>query len=297
MRIMSAVSCALLCCTVTLAAQQPAEVRIRASDGTTVVGDLYRAAVTADSPAILLFHQGGGDARGEYADIIPRLLENGFHVLSTDVRGGGSRFGEGHRAPPLDTRAGYCGAYPDIDAAVSMARANGLHGPLILWGSSYTATLVVQAAARRSADVRAVLAFSPAGGELLDGCHASEYAPWLVQAGIPLFITRSSEELANEDARSRFDQLIEQGAQAFVAEGGGHGSSLLVDSRFHGDVTPLWTAVLEFLHAARHTGEDARHGLGYHAARGRLTVNVVPAEADDETSMRPPCAVTIRSAM
>jgi hypothetical protein len=33
------------------------------------------------------------------------------------------------------------------------------------------------------------------------------------------------------------------------------------------------------------------------ACRGRCTVNVVPSASEDSTSMRPPCALTIRSAM
>lgn len=232
----------------TSAAAQPAEiVHLALSDSLAITGDLFRTDAPADAPAILLFHQGGGDARGEYAPIIPRLLDQGFHVLSTDVRGGGDRFGDGHRAAPTQPGFDYCIAYPEVEAALSLARANGLTGPLILWGSSYTATLVVQVAARRTADVRAVLAFSPAGGAPLAGCQADVYAPWLARAGVPLFITRSSEELSNPPTRERFDRLIEHGARSFVAEGSGHGSSLLVASRFAGDVAPLWSAVLEFL--------------------------------------------------
>lgn len=245
--------------TAPVAAQRAEVVHLALSDSLAITADLYRADAPADAPVLLLFHQGGGDARGEYAPIIPRLLTEGFHVLSTDVRGGGDRFGSGHRAPPTEPGFDYCSAYPEVEASLSLARMNGLTGPLILWGSSYTATLVVQAGARRSADVRAVLAFAPAGGAPLAGCQADVYAPWLARAGVPLFIARSSEELANPATRERFDRLIEQGADAFVAEGSGHGSSMLVAARVGGDVAPLWSAVLEFLRDAHAPTRLDRH--------------------------------------
>src|SRR5687767_5851970 len=74
-----------------LQAQQPLEVSRKVSETLTVHADLYRASSPATAPVILLFHQGGGDARNEYAEIIPRLVTAGYHVLSADIRGGGTR--------------------------------------------------------------------------------------------------------------------------------------------------------------------------------------------------------------
>ncbi|HSJ09378.1 MAG TPA: prolyl oligopeptidase family serine peptidase, partial [Longimicrobiales bacterium] len=234
-----------------VAAPAPVEVRTTVGGDMHVIADLYRAAVPSAAPAILLFHQGGGDARGEYVDIIPRLLAEGFHVLSSDVRGGGSRFGDGHRAPAAPPGFRYCSALAEVEAAVTLARTHGLTGPLILWGSSYTATLAIQAGARRRADVRAVLAFSPASGELLGECPPATHAHELARAEIPLLLVRSSAELEDQEARARHDRVAEAAARTVVADGSGHGSSILVASRFQGDVAPQWAAVLEFLRAAR----------------------------------------------
>ena len=41
----------------------------------------------------MLFHQGGGDVRGEYETIIPKLLKLGYNIIATDTRQGGTRFG------------------------------------------------------------------------------------------------------------------------------------------------------------------------------------------------------------
>jgi alpha-beta hydrolase superfamily lysophospholipase len=232
-------------------AQTPEQVSLRASDQLTVFGDLYRADAPAMAPAILLFHQGGGDARGEYADIVPRLTREGFHVLATDIRGGGNRFGGTHRASPAPPGFRYCSALEDINVSIDMARAQGLTGPLILWGSSYTATLVVQAGARRSADVRAVLAFSPAFGDPVRECDAEVYVPWLNRARIPLLVVRESAALQLPEVREQRERLARIGVQVFVASHGAHGSSTLVPARVQGDVSPQWTVVLDFLRAAR----------------------------------------------
>lgn len=234
-----------------LAAQAPEEVRLDVAPDLTIVADLYRASGPDTAPAILLFHQGGGDARGEYADIVPRLIEAGFHVLSTDVRGGGSRFAGTHRAPATDAAFGYCDALLDVEAALSLARANGLMGPLILWGSSYTATLVLHVAARRSADVRAVLAFSPAAGEPMEGCQPHIALPLVLRAGAPVLIVRASGELEDAGRRADFERFGDLGARTFVAAGAGHGSSILVAARFEGDVAPQWEAVFAFLQDVR----------------------------------------------
>lgn len=226
------------------------EVRRGVEDDVTVVADLYQRARPADAATILLFHQGGGDARGEYEPIIPRLLDEGFDVLAVDVRGGGSRFGGMHRTPQTpDFR--YCEAAADVAAAIDLAREQGISGKLILWGSSYTGTLVIEAAARRAADVQAVLAFSPARGDPMRECEAPAHVTALRSHQIPLHVFSSSAELGNPGARERFELLQRLGAITFEARGAGHGSSILVHDRFEGDTSPQWTAVLEALRSGR----------------------------------------------
>ena len=150
--------------------------------------DVYETSVGKAAPIILLFHQGGGDARGEYGPIIPRLVAQNFNVMAVDTRGGGTRFGGRNRAAATDSTFRYCDALAEVEGAVDAARRQGFSGPLVLWGSSYTAALVMQVALRRSTEVRAVLAFSPASGPPMAGCEpegiAAELdAQWRARAG------------------------------------------------------------------------------------------------------------------
>ena len=64
------------------------------------------------------------DARGEYGAIVERLLEEGFEIFAWDARSGGDRFGGTNRtvAGLASPSAGYCAAYPDLDAALHDSR-------------------------------------------------------------------------------------------------------------------------------------------------------------------------------
>ena len=130
---------------------EPREVSFETEDGVVVFGDWYSSGADKGAPVILLFHQGGGDARGEYADIAPRLVANGFHVLAIDQRNGGEVFQStnrtiGHMGADY-VEPGYCDAYPDLVAALRYVRKHNYKGKLIAWGSSYSAALVFRLAA------------------------------------------------------------------------------------------------------------------------------------------------------
>jgi len=229
---------------------QPAGREIRFPAGNlTVHADILRAA-GAGTTLLLLFHQGGGDARGEYAEITPRLTAAGYHVMAVDVRGGGDRFGPGHRAPPVDAQFSYCDAVIEVEAALDAARAEGFTGPLVLWGSSYTAALVLQVGARRTGEVRAVLAFSPATGPPMAGCDPAPYAARLVEAGIPVLAIRPRRETASELVQAQLTAFAQAGLPMYVPDVAAHGSSILSASRAGGDVTPQWNHVLDFLRRA-----------------------------------------------
>ena len=225
----------------------PAEVRFPVRDSLEVVADIHRSGGGPGAPAILLFHQGGGSARGEYRSITPRLLREGYNVVAADVRGGGTRFGDPNRAPPVPEGFSYCDAASEVDATVNLARAHGFTGPLVLWGSSYTAALVLQVAVRRSADVRAVLAFSPASGEPMRGCEPEVYVAWLRRAGVPALVLRPRAEIEDTARAARLEAMRRDGAHVFVAEEAVHGSSMLDGERSPGDTGPQWNAVLALL--------------------------------------------------
>lgn len=228
----------------------PVEARYPVRDSLSIVADLHRGSGGPGAPTILLFPQGGGSARGEYRAITPRLLAEGYNVVAADVRGGGTRFGVPSRASAAPEGFRYCEAAGEVDAAVNLARASGLTGPLVLWGSSYTATLALQTAARRSADVGAVLAFSPAAGEPMAGCEPGPYVGWLSRAGVPLLVLRPRAELEDSARAAALEAMRRDGADVFIAERGVHGSSMLDPERVAGGTAPQWEAVLGFLRSA-----------------------------------------------
>ena len=134
------------------------------ADSVTVYGDVYEPENVKRPPLILAFHQGGGDARGEYTPIIPRLLAAGFAVMTIDQRQGGAVFEGENRtvaALPDGVEYTYCDAYPDLEAALGYAQRQGF-GRIIAWGSSYSATLVLQLAANHGDVLDRVISFSPA---------------------------------------------------------------------------------------------------------------------------------------
>jgi alpha-beta hydrolase superfamily lysophospholipase len=223
------------------------EVRFRAADGTTVYGDLHHARNGTAGPVIVLFHQAGSNARGEYQDIVPRLLENGYSVLAVDLRLGGSRYGSENRtvtAGRLPDSNAYCSAYPDLTAAWDYLVERGFTGPRFAWGSSYSAALVIRLAAERASGMAGVLAFSPASGEPMAGCRPEQHIDGLA---VPALILRPQAEADMASVTTQIERFRAAGKQVHVARPGTHGSSMLVAARVDGDTEATWTVVLEFL--------------------------------------------------
>ncbi len=54
------------------------EITFKASDGVTIHGDLHLTDGARSDPILLLFHQGGGDARSEYGPLVGRLNDATF---------------------------------------------------------------------------------------------------------------------------------------------------------------------------------------------------------------------------
>ena len=231
--------------TVACDAQEGRRLELTTSDGVTVPA-LELAAASGPGPFILLFHQGGASGWAEYAPIAPRLNEMGYRVLIIDQRRGGDLFGGTNSvAANFDADVtSYCDALPELEAALDYARATDPMRKAILWGSSYSAALAIQLAARRSGDVAAVLAFSPASGEPMAGCQPE---PWAETLNIPLLVVRPSSEMEHAWIAQQLTLFERLGHSSFVAEPGRHGSSALVEERVGDDTTETWRAVTAFL--------------------------------------------------
>ncbi len=121
------------------------------------------------------------------------------------------------------------------------------------WGSSYTAALVVQLAAKRGDQLAGILSFSPASGEPLEDCDPLDFSDNL---GLPALFLRPASEMTDERTAKQLETLAEQGYQTFVADPGVHGSSMLNAERVEGDVEPTWEVVLGFLTDASEVDPD-----------------------------------------
>jgi alpha-beta hydrolase superfamily lysophospholipase len=222
-------------------------VTLSTSDGSTAFGTWHRAAA-APSAIIVAFHQGGASGLGEYAPILPRLTGEGYDVLVVDLRAGGDRFGGRNRT--VEARggeAGYCDAAPDVEAAFRHAVQDRRGLPVVLWGSSFSAALVLRLSAEVPAGLAAVLAFSPASGGPMEGCRGEDVSE-RIQA--PVLVLRPRSEMEIPSVAAQAERFRAQGHRTFTADPGAHGSSTLVEDRVGASVEETWDAVLEFLAAA-----------------------------------------------
>ncbi len=226
---------------------RPEPIVLRASDGVSVYAWHY-AAANKNQPAILLFHQAGSN-HAEYATIAPRLAALGYHSLALDQRSGGSMWGETNRtALEIGKDVDYRAVMPDLEAALDWAPAQGFPARSIVWGSSYSASLVFLLAAKHSNSVAAVLAFSP--GEYLGDDHSVRDAA--AQVRVPVFVTSALDPEEIAAARKIVQAVPGSSAVQFVPKRGGvHGSSTLIQERNPKGAAENWAAVERFLSGLR----------------------------------------------
>lgn len=222
------------------------EVAFRADDGTLLFSDLFLSDSGKHAPVIMLFHQGGGDARGEYRNIMPRLAKLGYNLIAVDLRKGGNRFGSDNRTVTAlgNRQTSYCEAYSDLKATLGYLRDEGFIGKRIAWGSSFSAALVTRLAAEYPDVLSGALAFSPASGGPMKGCRPGEY---LSAVKIPLLALRPASEMQRESVKAQLALFEKSGHRTFVARNGVHGSSMLDESRVEGGVEENWKEVIAFL--------------------------------------------------
>ena len=157
-------------------------------------GDVY-VSKNESATLILLFHQAGW-SRGEYREIAPKLVEAGYRVMAVDQRSGGAVNGvqnETHRrAAKMGLGRSYLDAYADLEAALAYARKELGATRIIVWGSSYSASLVFRLAAEHPKAVTAVMAFAP--GEYFEKQKSPVYI-WNFAKRVkqPLFVTSSKK--------------------------------------------------------------------------------------------------------
>ncbi len=211
-----------------------------ANDGLTVSGKFYRA--TKPKALILLFHQ-ANSSMDEYATIAPKLVEMGYSALAIDQRSGGTMFGKNLTAARMPTPASYGDALHDLDAALKWS--SSMHLPVIVWGSSYSAALVFELAAKHPGDVSAVLAFSP--GEYLG--PGTPVAAAAAKVRVPVYVSVGSDAAELSAAKPVFEAIGSKRKTLHVPKIGKHGSSTLIAELNKDGAAANWAAVETFLQA------------------------------------------------
>lgn len=205
----------------------------KAPDGTVIYGETYYGGLDDKSHVVALFHQAGGDGRGEYELLTPWLNSIGLRAIAWDLRSGGDRFGSENRtARAFPDGVGYCDAYPDMEAALKYSVDVAAGAPIVIWGASYSAALVFSLAADQSDEVAAVIAASPASGEPMADC-AIDAVLQDVQA--PILALRPRREV--DFTKAQAETLVAAGATFHIVENGVHGSSMLIDERTEHDMS------------------------------------------------------------
>ncbi len=213
-------------------------VTLTAADGVKVAG-IYTG-VDKPKALILLFHQ-ADSSKDEYATIAPRLATWGYASLRIDQRAGGKLFGTNETVKELGRSTTYYQAKPDLNAALAWARDKKL--PVILWGSSYSASLVFLLAADYPDQVKGVIAFSP--GEYFDNKTLVHDAAAHVKA--PVFATSAKDGHEIDETRAILAAVPGAKEQFVPKLGGVHGASTLLRTKNPEGSEPAWSAVLAFL--------------------------------------------------
>lgn len=161
-----------------------------APDSIEIVADYYPA--EGSDKVIILLHQ-ANFSRAEYKDIAPRLVEAGYSCLAVDLRSGQFIHETPNETNVNALKAGkgtkFQDARQDIKAAIDFAKRR-IKKKIVLWGSSYSATLSLMEG-RDNPDVVKVVAFSP--GVYFSSENTIKAA--IAEYHKPVFVTCSKAEI------------------------------------------------------------------------------------------------------
>lgn len=218
----------------------------KAKDDLEVTADLYLTD-DAKAPMIVLFHQAGW-SRGEYKEIAPKLNKLGFNCMAVDQRSGGEINDVSNetfkKAEGKGLSTNYVDAIPDMNAAIDYVKANYKEASkTLIWGSSYSAGLVLKIAAERK-DIDGVLSFSPGEYYSKQGKPKDWIKSTAKNITVPTFIT--SAKLEKKSWWDIAAEIPEENRAYFLpTKLGKHGSRALWEK--FSDSAEYWKAVEEFL--------------------------------------------------
>lgn len=218
------------------------QVQFESEDGLLITADLYDLE-DKTAPLIVLFHQ-AGFSRGEYREIAPKLNKLGFRCLAIDQRSGKEVNGvineTNKRATESNMPTEYIHALPDLVSAVNYSKTNLAADKIIIWGSSYSAALVMYLGAKYKNDITGILAFSPGEYFKIGNQTFSSYASGITK---PVFITSAKNEQTYWQAI--YDAIPGEKYFYLPKTEGVHGSRALWSSNEGNEL--CWEEVTEFL--------------------------------------------------
>ncbi len=223
------------------------QIEFESLDGLKITADLYVAASDKTRPFFVLCHQAGW-SRGEYREIAPKLNELGFNCIAIDQRSGKAVNGVANETAARAKSAGKGGEFvdaeQDIIAAVKYAKDNLAQGNLLLWGSSYSAALVLRIAGTHADLVDGALSFAPGEYFTRQGKPKDWIASSVINANCPIFITSAKKE--NKAWKDIFAVIKAEGKVKFLPKTAGNHGSRALWSKFE-DSGAYWSAVKSFL--------------------------------------------------
>ena len=224
------------------AAAKKTAITFPSADSLRITADLY-APNPQKAPFIILFHQAGW-SRGEYLETAPKLNAQGFNCLAVDLRSGGAindvQNLTKNRAVKASLPSEYLDALPDMKAAIDYVRSKYPHSKIILWGSSYSAALVIKIAGDYPNLADGVLAFSP--GEYFAAADFIRKSAKHIKC--PLFITSKRNEVSGW--KKILEAVPGTQKQFFIPQTEGNHGSRALWSKFP-DSAEYWKAVMRFL--------------------------------------------------
>lgn len=218
-------------------------IQFESKDGLIITADLYK--VKNIKGFILLCHRSHCN-RGEYRETAPKLNRLGYSCLAIDQRSGMKIFGVINETSALAKQkgltTGYLDARQDIESAIEYSYKLNKKKPIIIFGSSYSASLALLISVRTEM-IKAIITFSP--GEYLKGIKLAEEIKSLNK---PIFVTSAKKEI--EDTKKLFRFTNHKNITQFKPEVEGfHGSKALRESVLGHET--YWDALEKFLMGIR----------------------------------------------
>lgn len=216
---------------------------LKSTDGLIIKADIYESESQKD-PIILLYHQ-AGYSRGEYRPIAPKLNEMGFTCIAIDQRSGKEVNGVNNETFEQAINKGigtdYLDAYPDLEAALMYAKNNYSSRKIIIWGSSYSASLVFILGAKYKNYISGIVSFSPGEYFEYENMQIKEYAK---EANCPVFVSSAKNEYILW--KEIFENISNSDKVSYIPESEGiHGSRALWEvNEGHEE---CWNAIKDFL--------------------------------------------------